>query len=433
MRVLLGLTAFMVVCSSAALVSAAGASSEDRPPGPGAVAAMAGLAGSTVKPASAVPGIVVKVGPPGDIDRLAAHYQLRVVRPILASRGIFLLGFSGSAPPKAKRVKAAANEIAKEPGVVYAEVDAFDEIPSDTSFHAWVEGTWVDVGNDERSWLGQSGLAYLDLEGVHRIAAGRGVRVALLDTGIDPNQPFLAGHLGPGGYDYVDDDSVPTDERAGIDNNHDGRSDEAFGHGTHTAGLVALVAPEATLIPYRVLDSDGEGDLYRVAEAIDDAVRDGVDVINMSFGTDGKLASRVIQDALKNALKQNVIVVAAAGNSGSKSAFSPASEKDVLGVAATETSNDALVSFSNYGKEAFVAAPGVDVVSTVPGSGFGRWSGTSMATAIVSGEAAVIRSHNPKLKRQAVKDTIGRSASKLSGPNKTEHGLIDILEALTRH
>lgn len=378
--------------------------------------------------APAAPGLAVKVAPSADIAGLAMRYQLQVDHAILASRGIYLLTPRG--PATSAILHSLADKLGKDRAVIYAEAELPGDFQDDSNFHAWTDGSWTDVGTDEQTYLTQASLAYLDLQSVHRVANGGGVRVALLDSGVDFSQPVLAGHLSPSGYDYVADDPVPADERQGRDGNHNGVTDEAYGHGTHTAGLIALVAPEAEIVPYRVLDSDGQGDFHLVAEAINDAVAAKVDVINMSFGTPGHLASKVLRDALTNAIKHDVVVVAAGGNDASKTDYSPASLPDIVGVGATAAGNESLASFSNFGKGAFLAAPGQDIVSTVPGRRFGRWSGTSMAAAIASGEVAVLRSYNPALNRKQVTDRMGRATRKLSGPAKPEHGLIDILGAL---
>jgi subtilisin family serine protease len=388
-------------------------------------------AASTASGSSSVaPRVVVKVNPSTDVNRLASRAKLTVVRPILPSRGIYLLGPVSLAQLKPNDSKKSTKDLVKLPGVVYAEAETTAPVQDD-QFHAWVEGSWTGAGTDPAAWTNQPGFAYLNLNQVHQIATGKGAKVALLDTGVDLDQPFLAGHWGLGGYDYVDDDPIPTDQKNGSDDNHNGLVDEAYGHGTHIAGLIALVAPQAEIIPYRVLDADGRGNVYNVAEAINDAVRNGAQVINMSFGAAGKLESKVIKDAIKNASDHDVVIVVAAGNLGSNAAYSPASDGNVIGVGATTARNDSLAAFSNYGKTAFVAAPGENIVSTVPGGGFGTWSGTSMSAAIVSGEVALLRGQAPRSKREAVVNVVGRATTGLLGRTRPERGLIDIRLGLT--
>jgi subtilisin family serine protease len=111
---------------------------------------------------------------------------------------------------------------------------------------------------------------------------GAGIKVAVLDTGIDLTHPAFAGKLLPG-YDFVDGDSDPTEVPCSP--TPCSTTSVAFGHGTHVAGLIALVAPSAKIIPYRVLDVNGEGNAWVLAEALARAVVDGADVINMSLGT----------------------------------------------------------------------------------------------------------------------------------------------------
>jgi len=256
--------------------------------------------------------------------------------------------------------------------------------------------------------------------------------VAVLDTGADLDHSSLIDAIVEGGYDYVDDDPVPEEEANGIDDDGDGAVDESFGHGTHTAGLVTLIAPDADILVYRVLDSDGVGDPYLVAEAIDDAVAAGADVINMSFGMEEKTKSKVLREALKNAAKADVVIVAAAGNDGEKRKQYPADESDVIGVSAMDEGSEELADFSNHGNVAWVAAPGENIVSAAPGGGFASWSGTSMAAPIVTGQVALVQSHDSERDVKRIAERIGDSSHKLEGERKVERGRIDIVESLRR-
>lgn len=402
------------------------------------VVAVLGLMVAAVAPASADDddgpdgggGVVLKVEPGVDPEALAQNHRLTVTAPLVASRGIYLLAADPEADGKPLEAKDLVQRLAKEDGVVYAEAARSSSSPEDDRFHAWPEGAPADAGADPEAWRRQEAAAALRLDDVHRIATGVGVVVAVLDTGADLDHHSLVGAIVDGGYDYIDDDSVPEEEANGRDDDGDGSVDESWGHGTHTAGLVALVAPDAAILVYRVLDSDGNGNEYVVAEAINDAIAAGADVINVSFGMREKTESKVLREAFENAARADVVIVAAAGNDGEKYSQYPAETEGVIGVGAMDRENDELADFSNHGKATMVAAPGEDVVSTVPGGGFASWSGTSMASPIVAGQAALVRSHDPDLRMKHVIATIGRSSHKLSGKRKVQRGIIDIHRSL---
>jgi subtilisin family serine protease len=169
----------------------------------------------------------------------------------------------------------------------------------------------------------------------------------------------------------------------------------AWGHGTHVAGIIAAMAPGATILPVRVLDSGGRGNSFLLAYALEWVVAHGAQVVNLSLGTD--FDSRILRDVIERALDAGVVVVAAAGNNGQALRQFPAAYPDVLAVTSVTydraTRSFVRSSFANYGREwVDLAAPGEGVLSamvTVTGTGYARWSGTSMATALVSGAAAL--------------------------------------------
>jgi subtilisin family serine protease len=211
------------------------------------------------------------------------------------------------------------------------------------------------------------------------IGRGTGATVAVVDTGVDSTHPDLAGQILSGGYDYVDDDSVPQD---------------GAGHGTHVAGTIAAVAnnsigvagvaPGAKILPVRVLDNTGNGWMSDVALGIVYATDHGADVINLSLG--GASGSFAVEDALTYARANDVLVYCASGNENTAFLSYPAAYSTCEAVGATNQS-DARASFSNYGTGLDIVAPGVDIMSTVPG-GYTTSSGTSMATPMASAVAA---------------------------------------------
>ena len=234
----------------------------------------------------------------------------------------------------------------------------------------------------------QGAITRIGATAAQALATGAGVIVAIVDTGIDHTHPDLAAHMAPGGRDFVDGDAFPMDERAGLDLDGDAIPDEAAGHGTHVAGLVHAVAPDALLLAVRVLDSEGMGTSVGVARGIRWAAAHGARVINLSLGmyTDAYVIKDAIQDAVEDA---GVVVIAAAGNAGMNDRrHFPSRMSRVISVAATDA-NDLKAGFSNYGPSVLVSAPGVGLISPWLDHGYASWSGTSMSTPLVSGAVAL--------------------------------------------
>ncbi len=236
---------------------------------------------------------------------------------------------------------------------------------------------------------------------------GHGIRVAIVDTGVDYTHPDLGGCFGSGckvagGYDFVNNDADPWDDE---------------GHGTHVAGIIAAngtvvgVAPDATLYAYKVLDASGSGSDSAVIAGIERAMdpdqnpitNDGAQVINLSLGGPGDPNDAVSQ-AVNAAVDAGTVVVVAAGNDGDKGYFtigSPGTAVKALTVGASDK-NDILATFSSRGPvpsgwllKPDILAPGVAIRSTVPGGGYEAWSGTSMATPHMAGAAVLLRQLHP--------------------------------------
>jgi subtilisin family serine protease len=273
----------------------------------------------------------------------------------------------------------------------------------------------------------------------HAFTRGGNVTLAVLDTGVDSSHPALAGKL-VSGFDFVDMDADPSEM-----GNHE--QNVVYGHGTHVAGLIALAAPEAKIMPVRVLDPDGIGNIWVIAEALAFAVNpdgniqtaDGADVINLSLSTTRQtdLLSEIValitcvgdddddddggevgdDDADCLASPPGAVVVAAAGNSGSNTPEYPAAEgvPGSLSVGAS-TMADTLASFSNFGPWVHVTAPGESILSSVPGGDYAVWSGTSMAAPLAAGVAALVRSAFPDLDAKEVVDQVITTSKVINGP-----------------
>ena len=215
--------------------------------------------------------------------------------------------------------------------------------------------------------------------------SGDGIKVAVIDTGINLGHSDLAANI-KGSVDF-------TGSRKGAEDEH--------GHGTHVAGTIAGidntigvvgVAPKACLYAVRVLDRRGAGRWSDLSDAITWCVDNGMNVGNMSLG--GSSAPSYVKTACDNAQANDVLLVAAAGNSGDGNTGTPelsfpAAYDSVVSVAAIESDDD-LASFSNSGAHVEVSAPGVGVYSTYKKDAYATLSGTSMASPHAAGVAAVI-------------------------------------------
>lgn len=204
------------------------------------------------------------------------------------------------------------------------------------------------------------------------------ITVAIIDSGVDYTHPLLENRM-VSGYDFVDNDTDPMDEHY---------------HGTHVAGIVAESTNEnIKIMPVRALDEEGNGYDSNIAKGIYYAVDHGASVINMSF--QGANYSTFLANAINYALDHDVLLVASSGNDSSNTDnYYPASERDIIVVSATNK-YDNLASFSNTGNSIDLAAPGVEILSSIPGSKYGVASGTSMAAPFVSGIVAMLKIDNP--------------------------------------
>lgn len=218
---------------------------------------------------------------------------------------------------------------------------------------------------------------------------GKGVKIAIIDTGAQVNHPDLKDRI-IGGRNFTSED--------GGDVN---RYNDYNGHGTHVAGIIAAtangsgivgVAPEASLLILKILDSKGSGTYESAIAAVKYAIAKGVDVISMSLG--GPTDEPRLHDVIKEAVSKDIVVVCAAANAGDGNALTPeyaypAYYSEVISVGAA-TSNKRVASFSNSNDQVDLIAPGVNVLSTYINSSYARLSGTSMAAPYVSGAVALL-------------------------------------------
>jgi thermitase len=262
----------------------------------------------------------------------------------------------------------------------------------------------------------------LQVAQAQRLALGKGVTVAIVDTGIDRDHPALASRL-TAGYDFVASDSDPDDGPDGLDNDGDGIVDEGAGHGTHVAGIVAMVAPSARLMPVRVLDSEGIGAYFDIVAGIVYAVDHGAQVINLSLS--GTEDDAFLKAAVDYAWDKGVVVVAAAG---AYDVQYPARYEHVIAVGATDM-RDQVAEFSDFrAGRVTVFAPGVSIYSTYYNGGYAWWTGTSMAAPFVSGELALLLSTKGCARECATARV--KAAVRPVAPNLDPRGRIDVYQAV---
>ena len=245
---------------------------------------------------------------------------------------------------------------------------------------------------------------------------GAGVRVAVIDTGINTTHVDLdARYDSSCSHDFVNNDTNPTDDN---------------GHGSHVSGTIAGednntgvvgVAPGAAICSYKVLSASGGGSWSNVVAALDRAVQDGARVANLSLGSTGDPGASVEQ-AFANAYNSGLLIVASAGNSGTcagtnDSVGYPARWTSTIAVAATD-SNDIAPCFSSTGPDVEISGPGVSITSAWIGgnTAYASASGTSMASPHVAGVAALLFGCNPSLTNVQARDILDSTAADLDSP-----------------
>jgi subtilisin family serine protease len=361
----------------------------------------------------------VQITPSDTPTALEAQYGGRVV-VFQPEAGYAVLGFDGqNAKPMAagkklslERNKGAfmgGGQLAWMGGSVTAWAGGSVTAWAGGSVTAWAGGVFTTVPANTAKW------SQIRLEQGQRLASrlGAGVKVAVLDTGIDLNHRAFTNSISRTDmWDFVGNDAVPQEEGTfGVG---------AFGHGTNVAGIILQIAPRAQILPLRVLGPDGSGDVTRIAAAINYAVSKGAQVINMSLGSENK--SSAVQSAIKAATDKGVWVISSSGNTGDQNVTFPASEAYVdkstagqysLSVGSVN-SLDLKSNFSTYGTEKKpleIVAPGESVFAPAPGNMMAAWSGTSMAAPMASGAMALALGQTLKVNRAVLLDNLRTSAA----------------------
>lgn len=288
------------------------------------------------------------------------------------------------------------DDMLNDPNIKSVEVDrAFSVLENDTPLNN-LTGNSND-GSESKPTSKPLGWNLLST-GVHKLhekgITGKGIKVAILDTGINTNSNDIDL---AGGVSFVEGCSEYSD-----DNGHGTKMASVLASNLNSIGLVGF-APDVDLYSVKVLDKDGVGRYSAVLNGVEWAIDNNIDIITMSFGSDEY--SESIHQAVKKAEENGILIVASAGNTGNASLYYPAAFPSVIAVGATDE-NDKIATFSNYGNGLDILAPGVNIDTyDLQGNSFVA-EGTSIAAQEVAGVAALLKSVDPKLSANQLKDLL---------------------------
>ena len=348
-------------------------------------------------------GVLLRIKIGVDINAVAASYGATVLGSIQEDH---LYRLQSSSEGNAALIK----QLTSDSRVVYVEEDSdisSAEVAGDP-FHFSFDingapGTFTEAASYVQINLGQAQMQSL----------GFNVIVAVLDTGAAAAHPALQNNV-MAGFNILQSGAAPADLP-------DGATNADVGHGTMIAGLIARLAPNAAIMPVRVMNADGKGSTFAAAQGIHYAMTHGARIITMSFSATA--ASTVLTDALDEAEAAGIVLVVAAGNGGANQTQAPTAGHGALVVASVEADNTKSA-YSNYGSFVNVVAPGTNIRSAFWNNNYASWSGTSFAVPLVAAEAALIMATNPALTADDVVSLIRDTAHSVDGLNANFKGML---------
>lgn len=300
---------------------------------------------------------------------------------------------------------ASAESLSRHPAVASVEADV-----KHASVHAFAAPRLPSVGRTVGSAAIRTkpfvpwGVRHIRAPLAWKKTTGKEIRIGVIDTGIDYSHPDLQSSIGPG-INLIHRHLLPIDDN---------------GHGTHISGTIAAaarngmtgIAPYATIFPVKAFDHNGTSYVTDIVKGIDWCVQNRLHIINMSFGM--KSRSTALEEAVRNAYREGVIIVASSGNEGKKGPIDyPARFDSVIAVGATSR-DKRIASFTNRGSKIDIYAPGERIVSTWLGGKYHELSGTSMATSHVSGVIALMLSLKPRTSLRTVLASLQRTSLPLA-------------------
>jgi type VII secretion-associated serine protease mycosin len=315
-------------------------------------------------------------------------------------------------------------------------------LPSAPAVAAPGQCTYPGEKYEGRPWALQRVL----LDELWKQSTGKGVRVAVIDTGVDTKHPQLRPAVDAGSGKNLLPEDLKDENGNKIERGKENGTTDTVGHGTKVAGIIAArpvkgtgfvgLAPDATIIPIQQNDADGHGTAKTLAEAIDYAVDQDASVINISQDTANAVEpTALLKKAVDRALAEEVVIVASAGNDGLggnvKKTY-PASYDGVLAVASSDRNNER-AAFSQSGDFVGIAAPGVDIITTVPGGGHCADNGTSFSAPYVAAVAALVKSKHKDWEQEQIVAQLQQTAERsTAGPDRlVGWGVVDPVRALT--
>jgi Subtilase family len=365
------------------------------------------------------------VPPPGEtryvpnelVLQIGSHISRETVEAVAASLGLTILDIQNLRALGTTTIRVSTNNISIAEAVRLLARQQIIAAATVNYVYSLTQNLAARSSEEVEGDAGQYVLGKLHLSDVHREFKGTNISIGVIDSEIDGTHPDLEGVIS-GRFDAT------------------GSEEKPHPHGTGMAGAIAShrkllgIAPGARLLAIRAFvnkASSVESTTFNILKSLDYAINNGVRIVNMSFAGP---RDPTLERAFKVAHDKGVVLIAAAGNAGPKSPpLYPAADQSVIAVTATDI-DDKVFSSANRGRHIAISAPGVDILVPAPEGTYQMTTGTSVATAHISGIVALLLERNPKLTPDDIREILTASAKRLGPNNEFGAGLVDPPKAL---